>query len=518
MYNPDDRELDRLSAAAGENYTPPGNPNWQALERTLDKELPQKKDKRRRGLFWFFLLPGLFIAGATFYWNTRPASPAGIGAGGPAASVAKTPANTSPATTSTDKPTPGATHPGAATDENKALHSNTAERPLLPTLKPVPMPSHAPAANPVKNNPVKNNTTTTRTTDKKAADIAYQPARTASNNEKRDAFGPVSKKKTHSGISRPGANNTGSDGIAGKTSLVPAGRKGNTPASRNNAGSITDPVTDDASTGNDAVTNNTLKDSKPLTGSPVAASGTITPSATPSATPPPATDTPAIAKTKPADTILQKKQADTAIARKKKNEKAFSIGITGGVDLSTVKFNYSAAAGYNIGLIAGYHFNKNWSVHTGAIYTKKNYKLEGYNYHFPANTWPANYKIDLVYGYCNMWELPVMGRYTFNSRTSTHLFAGAGISSYLMNREDYNYDYKRNGTTYTYQLVNTNKSQFWFSVLDFSAGIEKPLGRHIIGQLEPYAKLPLAGLGTGKIKLSSFGLNVTLQYKKKLGK
>jgi hypothetical protein len=186
--------------------------------------------------------------------------------------------------------------------------------------------------------------------------------------------------------------------------------------------------------------------------------------------------------------------------------------------MSTVKFDYGNNAGYNIGLMAGYHFDKHWSVYTGAIYTKKKYKMDGYDYHAPAGTWPSYYKIDLVSGYCQMWELPLMGRYTFNSRTSTRLFAGAGISSYLMNKEYYSYDYKRLGVPTTGDWTNPNKSQFWFSVLDLSAGIEKPLGHHLVGQIEPYAKLPLKGLGTGKIMLSSFGVNFTLQYRKKLGK
>ncbi|HSC36864.1 MAG TPA: hypothetical protein VLD19_03295, partial [Chitinophagaceae bacterium] len=72
MHHLDDKDLDRLSAAAAENYTPPGSPSWDALEQILDKELPQEK-RKRRGIFWFFLLPALFFAGAA-YWYTRPAT------------------------------------------------------------------------------------------------------------------------------------------------------------------------------------------------------------------------------------------------------------------------------------------------------------------------------------------------------------------------------------------------------------------------------------------------------------
>jgi hypothetical protein len=52
-----------------------------------------------------------------------------------------------------------------------------------------------------------------------------------------------------------------------------------------------------------------------------------------------------------------------------------------------------------------------------------------------------------------------------------------------------------------------------FSILHFSAGVEKQIGKHLNWQVEPYAKLPLHGLGFGGIKLSSFGINFSIQYR-----
>ena len=66
-----------------------------------------------------------------------------------------------------------------------------------------------------------------------------------------------------------------------------------------------------------------------------------------------------------------------------KNNKSINIGLLAGMDISTVKFNYGDNAGYNLGLMAGYQHNRQWSVYTGIIYTKKNYKLNGSDYHPP---------------------------------------------------------------------------------------------------------------------------------------
>ena len=49
MYKPDDKDIDRLSRDAAEHYRAPAEPSWDALQQVLDKELPQEKEKKRRG-------------------------------------------------------------------------------------------------------------------------------------------------------------------------------------------------------------------------------------------------------------------------------------------------------------------------------------------------------------------------------------------------------------------------------------------------------------------------------------
>jgi hypothetical protein len=50
-------------------------------------------------------------------------------------------------------------------------------------------------------------------------------------------------------------------------------------------------------------------------------------------------------------------------------------------------------------------------------------------------------------------------------------------------------------------------------LLHISGGIEKTIGKHLTGIIEPYAKIPMSGVGFGSIELSSFGVNFSLTYK-----
>jgi hypothetical protein len=220
----------------------------------------------------------------------------------------------------------------------------------------------------------------------------------------------------------------------------------------------------------------------------------------------------------PEQAITKTEKKDTlAVVKKKtksKNEKAINIGLTAGIDVSTVKFTHGENAGYNIGILGGYQFSRHWSVYTGIIYTKKNYELNGSDYHPPKHYWTQYVKLETVEGYCRMWEVPLLARYTFNPGSKTAFFASTGISSYFMKKQAYNYSYKTNmGVPATAAWSNDSTFTHVFSILHLSAGFEKRLGKHMNWQIEPYAKIPLGGVGFGNIRLSSFGINFSVQYR-----
>ena len=116
-----------------------------------------------------------------------------------------------------------------------------------------------------------------------------------------------------------------------------------------------------------------------------------------------------------------------------------------------------------------------------------------------------------------MWELPVTARYIFNPGAKNAFFGTAGLSSYFMKKQQYDYYYKNSmGVPMTAPWHSDSTYTHVFSIVDISAGVQKPIGKHMDLLIEPYAKIPLGGVGHGNIRLSSFGVNLTVQYKKPL--
>ena len=185
----------------------------------------------------------------------------------------------------------------------------------------------------------------------------------------------------------------------------------------------------------------------------------------------------------------------------------FYAGVAASADLTFIKFQKMTHPGFNAGIITGYRFNKKWQLETGIIIDKKNYYTEGQ--YFDKSKVPYLNWVDLksVSGYCSMYEIPLNARFNFNEKNNHLWFASAGISSYLMKKEYYNYAYIYNGSyrnrDYTYK---TEKD--WAAVMNISAGYEIKAGTKNYLRFEPYYKIPLKGVGTGSLPLSSAGVNI----------
>lgn len=461
----DDKELDRLSREAAGRYTPPGAPNWDALSSELDKVMPVEK-KKRRIIFWW-LLPVLLAGGAIAYWLVSKNDTTTI------AQATVIPAASKEITTA------------VVTEQSGANQKVTEE--------PVSKDNDATNVLTEKTNTAQPNVPT----EKIKANAAQKNLSSAKNNGTINRF-PVSKPFMRvENNSTPGAANSAvvrqggtsnnpvsnatsatkeinelkkeNSGVVNDLSKEKNSEKENEPAKANNDGSNTG--------------NNTAQENKTET-----APGTT-----------PATET---ASTKKETTTL------------KPRGKGFSFGVLAGVDESTVKFKYGNNAGFNVGVSVGYHFNDKLSVHTGAIYTQKKYKVAGADFTAPKGTMISYYKVEDVDGSCNMWEFPLVARYTLSQGKKSSLFASAGLSSYVMTSEDYYYRFYNNSGVLTsrnaeYYTGNT----YFMSILHLSAGFESRMSKNLSLIVEPYAKLPLGGVGFGSIRLSSFGLNFSVQYR-----
>jgi len=189
-------------------------------------------------------------------------------------------------------------------------------------------------------------------------------------------------------------------------------------------------------------------------------------------------------------------------------------GLMAAPDLSTVKFQSMKGVGTTYSLLLGYQFNKRWAVETGVSLDRKRYYTDGEYFDTKGVHLPAwGYTLKNVDGTCYMWEIPLNIRYNFSQTEKTKWFATAGLSTYLMTREKYNYSGIYNGNPSDSSWDIKKPSQYWFSIINLSAGYEHRLGGIGNLRIEPYLRIPLAGVGTGKLNILSTGINIGITRK-----
>jgi Outer membrane protein beta-barrel domain len=499
MYNPDDKDLDRLSRDAAENYVAPGAPSWETLQQTLNKEMPQEKRKKRGGFFFFFLLTCLLAGGSLYWYGFSKKIPASIAFTNKKNNTVVENKNTLQNKNTISGERNNTSTSTVAGDKNISIPVSQKR------AKEVPDNHHLSVTFvKVTNTPVTRNNQTSNDKNYRPEKMfrkRISPPAIASfaYNKKEKQSLAFNHKPYISSVKRKEHKNYIPVGIT-KFKVAEINDYSKTVIKN----SVTKTATSDSEIKDDYTTTDKIIGQNPDPS--LATPGIINDKVL-------KTKDSAVSKT---ITEPEKKEITTAI-KKKKNEKAIVAGLTAGADLSTVRYTHSDEIGFNMGLMGGYQFNKNWSVYTGIIYTKKNYELNGSDYHPPKHYWTSYINLITVDGYCRMWEVPLLARYTFNSKSNNKFFISTGISSYFMKKQQYNYLYKTSSGSYENKAWSNDSSfNHIFSILHLSAGFEKHFGKHMNWQIEPYAKIPLAGVGFGNIKLSSFGVNFSIQYRQAL--
>ncbi|NLU96414.1 outer membrane beta-barrel protein [Chitinophaga sp. Ak27] len=204
---------------------------------------------------------------------------------------------------------------------------------------------------------------------------------------------------------------------------------------------------------------------------------------------------------------------ESKINRRKINSKGLYAGVTLGPDLNVAPSMNYGKIGFNAGVLAHYYFNKHWFVTTGAVYSKKIYGATDKDYNLPSG-YPNTYGLVKVNANCDVLDIPVNANYTFLEVKNNTVSATLGISNYFMLKEKYQYIYK---TLPTAEKTVENENQHYLAILNVGALYQHPAGRKLIIGVQPYAKIPLRGVGLGQVKLYSAGvsLQVNLVGKKR---
>ncbi len=189
-----------------------------------------------------------------------------------------------------------------------------------------------------------------------------------------------------------------------------------------------------------------------------------------------------------------------------------ALTLSGGAGMSYINLNNSGKIKPIYGIGLNYAVGKHFLISSGLFISKKVYSALPDQYKFPGgNSYPYLTKINAD---CKVYEIPLTVYYKFKETKNQGWFGGLGISSLLMKKEFYDFRYATpTGQIYNYTKTVSNENKHYFSVLTLSGGYQYKFNTWLSLLTEPYLKIPLSGIGSGKVKLNSAGLLFTAVIK-----
>ncbi len=199
--------------------------------------------------------------------------------------------------------------------------------------------------------------------------------------------------------------------------------------------------------------------------------------------------------------------------RKKSFVSKFYLLGAAGPEISNTRLLHFRNSRINLryGASLGYQVNDRWGIQAGFFVGSKKYKAGPDDYKPKDGSYWNTVTIQDVQANCLVYELPVSFIYHFKQRKSSAFFVGAGVSSYIMKKENYAFSYTRGGYAYNADWTYTGNKHL-FSVASLSAGIERYFSPVFSALAESYISIPVKGVGDGNVRLFSSGINMSLKY------
>ncbi len=432
-----DDEINKRICEAADRYHPAyADEAWQRMERLLDEQLPQKKDRRR--IFFFLLFAAMVCAGLFFIFYPH------------------------------EEKSPSAFLSNATSGNSlKADHKKT----------------ESPASNPLNNSDNSNTNDASISPVSKNVIAQQQKLITAgvdaiNTNQESSAKNKSSNRKIR--INKDETSNANVENATTETTPLTYDNKSSaTPEMSNNYVSL-EPATSDvvnkisATNDQDSSKNNQVVK---------------------------------------AENQKESKGANRQTKIDKSFKNNFGINISTGADVSGVTVSEAGKISVSYGAGLSYDLSNRFTLRTGFYIGNKIYSASKNEYH--SSTWTANYNyLYNINANCKVYEIPLTVSYHFAKANHHEWFASGGLSSYLMKREEYKYYYKYpSWDTTVARPAISDQNQHYFSVLDLSGGYKYRFSKSVSLLVEPYLKIPLSGVGAGKVKLNSAGVLFTVAVK-----
>lgn len=206
----------------------------------------------------------------------------------------------------------------------------------------------------------------------------------------------------------------------------------------------------------------------------------------------------------PVTTVESENRKEKKEGRNTKNK--LSLLLSAGPDLSSIGSDKQGRWKMQGGIGLQYQLGKRFSIRTGFYASRKIYEVQPKDYNPPAYFWQYYPQMQKIDADCKVYEIPLTLVYTVTNNQKNNFYVTAGSSTYLMNKEVYGYTYKDNlGYDRYAQRTAPEKEINYFSTINFSAGYSRQLSKRVSVAVEPYLKVPVSGIGYGKVKLTSGG-------------
>lgn len=185
-------------------------------------------------------------------------------------------------------------------------------------------------------------------------------------------------------------------------------------------------------------------------------------------------------------------------------------------DFSSTALERYTAPGEAYGFAVGYRFFGRFTAATGLVRSTKKYVGYGSDYQPPEGYWRNRTNgivPDDITGKCAILEIPLMVQYAFGQKEKSRMYVAAGVSSYIMLSESYLYSFDAPNPGAARGWSTTESSRYPFAIGHLSAAYERNLSQRWAIGLEPFLKIPFAGVGWTNVDLYSTGVFFNLRYR-----
>lgn len=197
----------------------------------------------------------------------------------------------------------------------------------------------------------------------------------------------------------------------------------------------------------------------------------------------------------------------------------FALSIMGAPDINGVNSFQQSKTGTNVGLLLSIGVNK-LTLTTGVAYSYKPYNTPFNGYQNSGSTYSSGYSSGYnfranpinVLADCRMLDIPLNIDYQLLNKNQNKLSIGTGLSSYIMLKESYSYEYT---DPYTRSPSNYNvpsPGKYFLSVLNLQATYKRQVNAKVGVSVQPYLKLPLGEVGASQVRLQSAGVAIGLSW------